>query len=461
MTLWEGRLGGVPASAMWNFTVSTADRRLLADDIEGSIAHVTMLGEVGILSKQETEAIIAGLRTLSEEARSGAFMFSDDDEDVHSAVERRLIELIGSVGGKLHTGRSRNDQVALDLILYMRRGALRHAEGLARLALVLVAAAERVGPGAVVPSYTHLQQAQPTLFAHHLLAYGQMAARDRRRFLDLAGRLDCSPLGAGASAGSSLPLSPQRTASLLGMSTAFANSLDAVGSRDRAAEYVWCCARALVSLSRLGEDLVLWSTREFGWVTLADEFATGSSALPQKKNPDVAELARGKAAGAIGSLTAMLALEKGLPMSYNRDLQEDKEHLFGVDDDLTAGTSALAGLLASARFHPPPPAPETAALDLAEALVGRGVPFREAHRVTGAMAARLDADDREFSSLSFSDLAQTHPAFEPSDLDLLDPVVSVRRRATPGGGSPQSVADQIAQLRAELSGEESQSSNGT
>ena len=455
MTLWEGRLGGVPASEMWDFTVSMADRRLLSDDIEGSMAHVAMLGETGILSKQETEAISAGLRALYEEAGSGSFIFSDSDEDVHSAVERRLIELVGPVGGKLHTGRSRNDQVALDLILYMRRGAVRQAEGLARLALVLVAAAERLGPEVVVPSYTHLQQAQPTLFSHHLLAYGQMAARDRRRFLDLSARLDCSPLGAGASAGSSLPLSPERAASLLGMSGAFANSLDAVGSRDRAAEYVWCCARALVTLSRLGEDLVLWSTREFGWVTLADEFATGSSALPQKKNPDIAELARGKAAGAIGALTAMLALEKGLPMSYNRDLQEDKEHLFRVDDDLVGATSALAGLLASARFHPPPPAPETAALDLAEALVGRGVPFREAHRVTGALAARLAAENREFSSLSFSDLSPAHPSFEPSDLDLLNPVVSVQRRATPGGGSPESVAAQIAQLRAELAGEES------
>lgn len=455
MTLWEGRLAGAPASELWDFTVSKADRRLLADDIEGSMAHVAMLGEVGILSEQETEAITAGLRILSEEARSGAFAFTEGDEDVHSAVERRLIELVGPVGGKVHTGRSRNDQIALDLTLYMRRGVVRQADGLARLALVLVDAAERLGPGVVVPSYTHLQQAQPTLLAHHLLAYGHMAARDRRRFLDLAVRLDCSPLGAGASAGSSLPLSPEKSASLLGMSGAFANSLDAVGSRDRAAEYVWCCARALVSLSRLGEDLVLWSTREFGWVTLADEFATGSSALPQKKNPDVAELVRGKAASAIGSLTAMLALEKGLPMSYNRDLQEDKEHLFAVGDDLAGATSALGGLLATARFHPPPPAPETAALDLAEALVGRGVPFREAHRVTGAMAARLSAENRDFSSLSFSDLSRAHPGFEPSDLDLLDPVVSVGRRATPGGGSPESVAAQIAQLRAELPGEES------
>ena len=455
MTLWEGRLGGIPASQMWDFTVSITDRRLLSDDIEGSMAHVAMLGEVGILSGEEAETITAGLRTVAEEASSGAFVFTAGDEDVHSAVERRLIELVGPVGGKLHTGRSRNDQVALDLVLYMRRGAARHAGGLARLALVLVDAAERLGPGVVVPSYTHLQQAQPTLFAHHLLAYAHMAARDRLRFLDLAERLDCSPLGAGASAGSSLPLSPETSASLLGMSGAFANSLEAVGSRDRAAEYVWCCARALVSLSRLGEDLVLWSTREFGWVTLADEFATGSSALPQKKNPDIAELVRGKAAGAIGSLTAMLALEKGLPMSYNRDLQEDKEHLFAVDDNLAAGASALAGLLASARFHPPPPAPETAALDLAEALVGRGVPFREAHRVTGAMAARLAAESREFSSLSFSDLARAHPGFEPSDLDLLDPVVSVGRRATPGGGSPESVAAQIAQLRSELSGPDS------
>ena len=452
MTLWEGRLGGVPASQLWDFTVSTADRRLLRDDIDGSIAHVEMLGEAGILSGDETTAIVDGLRAIAEEARTGVFVFLGTDEDVHSAVERRLVELVGPVGGKLHTGRSRNDQVALDLILYMRRGVAGHAKGLARLALVLVEAASRLGPEMVVPSYTHLQQAQPTLLAHHLLAYAHMLVRERQRFLDLSTRLDSSPLGAGASAGSSLPLSPDKSAELLGMSQAFANSLDAVGSRDRATEYVWCCARALVTLSRLGEDLVLWSTREFGWVTLADEFATGSSALPQKKNPDIAELARGKAAGAIGGLTAMMALEKGLPMSYNRDLQEDKEHLFRVDDDLAGAASALAGLLATARFHPPPPAPETAALDLAEALVGRGVPFREAHRVTGGIAARLAAEGRGFSSLSPADLTNAHPSFKPSDLDLLDPVISVKHRATPGGGSPESVATQIDHLRTELSG---------
>ena len=450
MTLWEGRLEGAPASELWEFTVSTADRRLLADDVEGSLAHVGMLGEVGILSEEETAAITAGLRSIAGEARAGEFAFAETDEDVHSAVERRLIELVGPVGGKLHTGRSRNDQVALDLILYMRRGAAGHARALAALARVLVEAAARLGSDAVVPSYTHLQQAQPTLLSHHLLAYVHMVARDRRRFLDLGARLDCSPLGAGASAGSSLPLSPEKSAELLGMSRAFSNSLEAVGARDRASEYVWCCARSMVTLSRLGEDLVLWSTREFGWITLADEFATGSSALPQKKNPDIAELARGKAAGAIGGLAAMLALEKGLPMSYNRDLQEDKEHLFRVDDDLAGAVPALAGLLATAGFHPPPPAPETAALDLAEALVGRGVPFREAHRATAAIAGRLTAAGRDFSSLTVEDLAAAHPAFQPSDLHLLDPAVSVERRATPGGGNPRSVATQIAHLRAEL-----------
>jgi argininosuccinate lyase len=453
--LWEGRLEGIPASELWDFTVSPADRRLLRDDIEGSMAHVAMLGEVGILPKDESKTILRGLEAIAEEARTGSFVFLDIDEDVHSAVERRLLELLGPVGGKLHTGRSRNDQVALDLILYMRRGALRQAEGLARLALVLVEAAAQLGSDVVVPSYTHLQQAQPTLLAHHLLAYAHMLARDRERFLDLGGRLDCSPLGAGASAGSSLPLSPKSSAAGLGMSRAFANSMDAVGSRDRASEYVWCCARAMVTISRLGEDVILWSTQEFGWITLADEFATGSSALPQKKNPDIAELARGKAAGAIGGLTAMLALEKGLPMSYNRDLQEDKEHLFRVDDDLAGASAALAGLLAAARFHPPPPASETAALDLAEALVGRGVPFREAHRATGGMAALLAAEGRCFSSLTAADLAAAHASFKPSDLNLLDPVISVQQRATPGGGSPESVADQIADLRAEFSSVES------
>lgn len=436
---------------MWDFTVSPADRRLLPDDIEGSLAHVGMLGEVGILSQRETEEITGGLSAIAAEAAAGSFAFTEADEDVHSAVERRLTELVGPVGGKLHTGRSRNDQVALDLVLYMRRRSAVHAQGLARLGLVLVEVAADLGADLVVPSYTHLQQAQPTLLSHHLLAYAHMVARDRRRFLDLGGRLDCSPLGAGASAGSSLPISPEISARRMGFGEAFANSLEAVGSRDRAAEYVWCCARAMVSLSRLGEDLMLWSTREFGWITLADGFSTGSSALPQKKNPDIAELVRGKAAGAIGGLTAMLALEKGLPMSYNRDLQEDKEHLFRVDDDLAGAVPALAGLIRSARFHPPSPAPETAALDLAEALVGRGTPFREAHRATAVIAARLASAGREFSSLTAADLAEAHPDFRPSDLDLLDPAVSVARRSTPGGGGPQSIAAQIDTLRAELS----------
>ena len=320
------------------------------------------------------------------------------------------------------------------------------ADRLARFGLMLLALAE-ANADVVVPVYTHLQQAQAIPLAHHLLAYAWMVSRDRQRFQQVRERLSVSPLGAGAAGGSSLPLDPVFVARELGFDVVFANSIDAVGSRDLVTEYVWCCAQAMVHLSRLSEELILWASSEFGWVTFGDRYTTGSSALPQKKNPDIAELARGRAAGAIGDLTALLALQKGLPLAYNRDLQEDKEHLFRADDTLAATLEALGGMLSSAEFHPPAASPWTTALDLAEALVRRGVPFREAHGAVGRLVARLVRSGRDLSEATVVDLEAADERFEAEDLDLVSPEESVRRRMTSGGGSFGSVTEQITALR--------------
>jgi len=391
MTLWSGRFSETPSEVLWRFTVDTADRRLLVDDVMGSLAHVEMVGEAGLVEPSAVEELSGALGRILEEAKAGEFIWEDTDEDVHSAVERRVVELVGDVAGGLHTGRSRNDQVALDLRLYLRRQTRARVEDLKAFAAVLSDRAEQLAD-VVVASYTHLQQAQPISLGHHLLAYAWMALRDAERFTDLEQRASISPLGAGASGGSSLPLLPERTAELLELSASFDNSMDAVGSRDLAAEFVFAAAQAMINLSRLSEDLILWATSEFGWVTLADALTTGSSALPHKKNPDIAELVRGKTAAVIGDVTTLLTLQKGLPLTYNRDLQEDKRAVFHADDVLTGSLEALGVLIATAEFHPPLPGPWVGALDLAEVLVGRGVPFRAAHEAIGALAGRLDRE---------------------------------------------------------------------
>ncbi len=446
VTLWGGRFSERPDRVLWDYTVSPTDRRLLADDVEGSIAHVEMLHTVGLLDDDEHEALHMGLLRIRADAGDGTFEFLDSDEDVHSAVERRLVELVGDVGGKLHTGRSRNDQVALDMRLYLRRSAADRAAGLADLGGVLVELGLRHAT-TVVASYTHLQQAQAVPLGHHLLAYGWMIARDRQRFLDVGRRLAVSPLGAGASGGSSLPLDPAVTARALGFDVVFANSMDAVGARDLVAEHVWCCAQAMTTLSRLAEELVMWSSSEFGWVTFADAVTTGSSALPQKKNPDIAELARGRAAGTIGDLTSILVLQKGLPLTYNRDLQEDKEYVFRADDTLAATVPALAALLETADFHPPEPSSWVTALDLAEVLVARGVPFRAAHGAVGRLVSSLVAAGRTLDEATPADLAAADPRFAPDDVEVVDVRRSVDRRRTEGGGSVESVHRQAEALR--------------
>jgi argininosuccinate lyase len=446
VTLWGGRFESGPGEILWAYTLDQSDRRLLVDDIEGSIAHVRMLGETGILAPDEHESMLKGLAAIHEEALAGQFAFGEEDEDVHSAVERRLFEMIGDVAGKMHTGRSRNDQVALDMRLYARRAAGDRVRQLHGYALFLCDLAETHAE-TVIPSYTHLQQAQPTTLGHHLMAYAWMAKRDAERFIDAMRRIDVSPLGAGASAGTSLPIDPEETARLLGFPSTFDNSLDAVGSRDHLAEYVYCCAQAMVGLSRFAEEIILWSTAEFGRVRLGDSVTTGSSALPQKRNPDMAELIRGRTARLVGDLASILTLQKAIPLSYNRDFQEDKRMLFDADDVLSASLEAMVEMLTHAEFSGAAPNAGTAALDLAEALVGRDVPFREAHVAVGRLLRRLEARGRSLAEASVEDLSAAHPGFEESDLTLVDPAASVVRRRSEGGGSPESVRAQIGDLR--------------
>ena len=444
MTLWGGRFDGSMSEITRRFTGDESDRRLLEVDIRGSIAHVTMLGKTGIIEAGDAETLAAGLGTILDDL--GDFEFQRSDEDVHTAVERRLGEIVGALAGKLHTGRSRNDQVALDLRLYLTAAARGRVAQLQRLAEMLADVAE-ANAETVIPSYTHLQQAQATTLGHHLLAYAWMSLRGADRFTDAIDRIGVSPLGAGASAGSSLPLDRQMTADLLDLDGVLPNSMDAVGSRDFVAEYVFCCAQTMVELSRFAEEVVLWASKEFGWVRLSDEVSTGSSALPQKRNPDIAELIRGRSAAVAGDMTSILTLQKGLPLTYNRDLQEDKRIVFHSDDTLNGSLQATMALLEGIEFDPPLPGGATTALDLAEALVRRGVPFREAHTEVGRLVRHLEQDGRVLNEATVSDLATIDSRFEADDLGVLDPATSVQHRVTAGSGSPQSVRDQVAAIR--------------
>lgn len=399
-----------------DFTGDTSDRRLIRFDIEGSLAHVAMLGETGIIPQEEADSLAVGLRDILEDADD--FEFAQTDEDIHTAVERRLGELVGEVAGKLHTGRSRNDQVALDLRLYLRDAAAARSAQLHEWVGSLVTLAE-ASAGVVIPTYTHLQQAQVTSLGNHFLAYAWMGVRDIYRFSDCAMRLNLSPLGAGASAGSTLPIDRQQTAEALGMLGPIPNTLDAVGSRDFVSEYVFCCAQTMVHLSRLAEEIVLWASHEFGWIRLGDEVSTGSSALPQKRNPDIAELVRGRTAGLIGDTATILTLQKALPLAYNRDLQEDKRIVFHADDTITGAIEAMIALLTGSEFAVPTPSSGTSALPIAERLVGRGVPFREAHRLVGELVSRLEAEDRSLAEATSDDLRAVDDRFDISDLDVL------------------------------------------
>ena len=449
-TLWHGRFDGDPADELMAYTASIGfDVRLAPDDIAGSRAHVTMLGRVGLLTAAEAAEVLAALDQTEAELAAGEFAFAPGDEDIHTAIERRVTELAGTAGAKLHTGRSRNDQVATALRRFAKRELAAIAADVIALQQVLLDRAVDAGD-AYLPGYTHLQRAQPVLLAHHLLAHGWALARDVDRLADARARLDVSPLGAGALAGSSLPLDPDVTAAELGFAARFDNSLDAVSDRDFVAESLFALTMVAIHLSRLGEEIVFWTSEEVGFATLDDAYATGSSMLPQKKNPDIAELARAKAGRLIGNLTGLLAVLKGLPLAYNRDLQEDKEPLFDAVDQVRLGVRAMTGLMATIAFHPDAmaaaaDAPTMAATDLAEYLVAAGVPFRDAHAIVGDLVRRsLDGE------APLLELVQAHPQLGEPAAALLAPGAAVTRRTTPGGAGPESVAAQIERFRAHL-----------
>ena len=442
--LWHGRFGAGPSEALMALSVSLPfDQRLAHDDLAGSRAHVDMLASVGLLTEEERFAIADALDRVGIELNEGSFAFAPTDEDIHTAVERRVTELAGSAGAKLHTGRSRNDQVALDLRLWVRREARAVVARIHALQSVLVRRADECDDDAYLPGYTHLQRAQPVLLAHHLLAHVWALARDVERWQGVVTRADVSPLGAGALAGSSLPLDPDHVARALGFAARFENSLDAVGDRDFVAEALFAAALTQVHLSRIGEEVVLWSSEEFGFLQLPDAFATGSSMLPQKKNPDIAELARGKAGRLIGHLTGLLATLKGLPLAYNRDLQEDKEPLFDAIDTLELTLLALGGLLDAAvfdvvRMRAAADVASSAATDLAEHLVRTGMPFREAHATVGSLVRQ--SIERH---IPLEELVEAEPHLGADALELLEAGAAVRRRTSPGGAGPGPVAIQL------------------
>ena len=452
--LWHGRFAVSPAEALMAYTESLSfDKRLWLDDINGSRAHVSMLVSVGILSQTDGVAIVHALQKVEDEFRNNEFTFEDSDEDIHTAIERRVTQIAGEVGGRLHTGRSRNDQVATALRLWCRREVRAIQDSLFALIDVLeqrATQADAQTPPIRLPGYTHLQHAQPVLLSHHLRAHAWALLRDADRLGDALRRLDVSPLGAGALAGSSLPLDPQFTATQLGFGSVFANSLDAVSDRDFVAEILFDIALCGVHLSRMGEEWVLWTSSEFGFASLDDRFATGSSMLPQKKNADIAELARGKTGRFIGNLTAVLSMLKGLPLAYNRDLQEDKEPLFDSVEQMQRALIALQGMIATATFHTEvmgrgADAEALVATDVAEWLVEQGTPFRQAHAIVGALVR--DALEQKRPMV---DLVREHPDLGERAVHLFDPGVAVGRRRSPGAGGPEASVAQRNRLQEKI-----------
>jgi argininosuccinate lyase len=450
---WAGRMAEPTHHLVESFTTSLpVDRRLYAHDIAGSIAHCAMLAQQGIIPRRDGQRIITALREIRQEFDRQTFRTAPTDEDIHMAVERRLIEKIGAVGGKLHTARSRNDQVALDLRLYLR-DAIRQIDQLARATQRQLALLARRHTDIIMPGYTHLQPAQPVLLAHHCLAYAEMLGRDRERFADCLRRVDVLPLGAGALAGTTFPIDRRAVARKLGFSRLGTNSMDAVSDRDFALEFLAAGAILGVHLSRFAEDLILWSSQEFGFVELPDAFATGSSIMPQKKNPDVAELIRGKAGRLSGNLVSLLTTLKGLPLTYNRDMQEDKEPVFDSVDTLVSCLRVLNAMLPALRFNrerlrAAATRGYTLATELADYLSSKGVPFRAAHGIVGTIVRHCIKYQVELSELSLADLRRFSRRFAPDVRRWLTPQAAVARRRALGGTAPQNVRRQLRRFGA-------------
>ncbi len=432
------------------------DWRLLAHDVAGSIAHARMLASRGLISAEDADRIAAGLAQVQAEIESGALPLDPALEDIHMNVEARLIDRIGEAGRRLHTARSRNDQVALDLRLYCRAAADRLIAAIDALRAALVDRAEE-HIDTILPGYTHLQRAQPVRLAHHLLAYCQMLGRDRARIADAAGRAGESPLGSGALAGTSLPIDRDAVAGALGFPAVTRNSLDAAGDRDFAVELVAALALCQVHLSRLGEEIVLWATQEFGFARPSEGYCSGSSLMPQKVNPDLAELIRGKAGRVIGDWVTLVTVIKGLPLAYNKDLQETQEPLFDAVDTVEACLGVAAGMVRGLSFDPAAMARAVdagylVATEVADYLVGKGVPFRDAHDAAGALVRRAAERGVELSALPLADYQAEHPAFADDIHAWLDPARAIDRRDLPGGPARAQVQAEIARLRAELTG---------
>lgn len=453
--LWGGRFQSDTAPLVENYTTSVGfDSRLYSQDIAGSKAHAAMLARQGIISDHEYQAITQGLDQILGEIESGKFVWRQDLEDVHMNIEHRLTELVGVPGQKLHTGRSRNDQVALDFRLFVGSCLAQWSDLLRGLIAALVDRAT-AHQTTLLPGCTHFQPAQPVSLAHHLLAYAQMFRRDHERLIDAAKRVNISPLGAAALAGTTHALAPDQVARTLGLNGVFANSMDAVSDRDFVLEAVFCGSLIMMHLSRLCEEIIIWANPQFGFVRLPDAYATGSSIMPQKKNPDVAELMRGKTGRVYGDLVALLTLMKGLPLAYNRDMQEDKEPFLDTHDTVAPSLSIMAGMLEKLEFCSEAMAKALKsgflnATELADYLAAKGLPFRQAHHVTGAAVAYAEKKGRGLEDLSLEELQQFSNLIAEDVFVVLDYQSAVVRRAVSGGTGPDSVDQQITDLRAWL-----------
>ncbi len=448
--LWGGRFEARGDEFLQRYGASLPfDRRMWAEDIAGSRAHAAMLARQGVISEEDAAAIRAGLDEIAHDIEAGTFEFDIDDEDIHMAVERALTERIGAAGGRLHTGRSRNDQVALDDRLIARRFA---RELYAQVLELRDALLERADAefGVVMPGYTHMQKAQPVLFSHHMLAYYWMLVRDSKRLHDAYDAADVCPLGSAALAGTTYPLDRDATAAELGFSGITANSMDAVSDRDFFCDLIYACSMIQMHLSRLCEELVIWSSDEFGFITMDDTYATGSSIMPQKKNPDFAELTRGKTGRVYGDLISLLTVLKGLPLAYNKDLQEDKEAVFDAVDTVSDALCICAGMVHTMhvnanRMRSGSQGGFMAATDLADYLVGKGLPFREAHAVVGHIVLACEKEGRTLQDLTLDELRSFSDLFDEGAEDALDIDKVVERRTTAGGTGHEPVRAQLAE----------------
>ncbi len=457
--LWSGRFRQSTNRLVEDFSASIDfDWRLFREDIAGSIAHCKMLGQCGILTEEEVEKIVDGLAEIQREIEHGEFEFDHALEDIHMAIEQRLIEKIGDVGGKLHTARSRNDQIALDLRLYLRNTIFSFLKLLNALKRSIVSLAEKHSE-TIMPGFTHLQHAQPVVLGHHMMAYYEMFKRDSERLKDCLRRTNVMPLGSAALAGTTFPIDRKITADLLEFPELSRNSIDAVSDRDFVVEFLSAASLIMLHLSRLSEELVLWNTSEFDFVSISDSFCTGSSIMPQKKNPDVPELIRGKTGRVYGALMSVLTMMKGLPLAYNRDLQEDKEPLFDAIDTTGACIELMARLLGELSFKEKRLLEEAekgfiTATDLADYLVRKNIPFRRAHRITGEIVQYCIEKDKKLEDLDLSELKEFSNTFSEDVYEFIRVEASVRQRKSFGGTAPALVKRAIEEVKEELDDEE-------